>query len=205
MALIERPSNINPLSKWLIIGALLFLGFSLWTRFQLEDRLKGFFNSADNDSIEEEITETFTENIQTEIEEDNTTKEDQSTTSEDSPIPDSVEEMPRFPGCEGIIDNQEKTNCSNKKLMEYIYQHIKYPAIARENGIEGTVFISFVVEKNGDISQAKIIRDIGAGCGREALRVVNEMKKNGIKWIPGFQGGRKVKTQFNLPIHYKLE
>lgn len=112
-----------------------------------------------------------------------------------------VEDMPRFPGCEDISNKDERKKCAEQKMLEYIYKNIKYPAIARENGVEGTVVITFVVETNGTITAAQIARDIGAQCGQEALRVVEDMPK----WIPGKQRGRSVRVQFNLPVKFKLE
>lgn len=113
-----------------------------------------------------------------------------------------VEEMPRFPGCENEKgDNKAKKECADKKMLEYIYKNIKYPAIARENGIEGTVVVTFVVEKDGSITDAKIVRDISGGCGEEAMRIVNMMPK----WNPGKQRGNPVRVQFNLPVRFKLE
>ena len=117
-----------------------------------------------------------------------------------------VEQMPRFPGCESQGgSNDEKKACADKKMLEFIYKNIKYPAIARENGVEGAVVIQFVVEKNGKVTDAKIVRDIGAGTGDEALRVVNLMNKEGIVWTPGKQRGRPVRVQFTLPVKFKLQ
>ena len=116
-----------------------------------------------------------------------------------------VEDMPRFPGCEDLSSKEERKQCADKKMLEFIYKNIKYPAIARENGVEGTVVIQFVVEKNGEIKDAAIVRDIGAQCGQEALRVVNLMNDQKIKWIPGMQRGRAVRVQFNLPVKFRLE
>lgn len=117
-----------------------------------------------------------------------------------------VEQMPRFPGCEdkGGSD-KEKKQCADKKMLEFIYKNIKYPAIARENGVEGTCVIQFVVEKSGEVKDAKVVRDIGAQCGAEALRVVELMNTKGIKWTPGKQRGRAVRVQFNLPVKFRLE
>jgi protein TonB len=112
-----------------------------------------------------------------------------------------VEDMPRFPGCEDISSKDERKKCAEQKMLEYIYKNIKYPAIARENGVEGTVVITFVVEKDGTITDAKVARDIGAQCGQEALSVVEKMPK----WVPGKQRGRAVRVQFNLPVKFKLE
>ena len=92
-----------------------------------------------------------------------------------------------------------------KNLLEFIYKNIKYPAIARENGVEGTVVVTFVVEKSGKVTDARVVRDIGAKCGDEALRVVNMMNQQGIVWTPGKQRGRPVRVQFNLPVRFKLE
>jgi len=116
-----------------------------------------------------------------------------------------VEDMPRFPGCEDMGSKQEKEQCATKKMLEFIYGNIKYPAIARENGVEGMVVITFVVEKDGTVTDARVVRDIGAQCGQEALRVVNLMNEKSIKWVPGKQRGRAVRVQFNLPVRFKLE
>lgn len=115
-----------------------------------------------------------------------------------------VEEMPQFPGCESISDKAERKQCADKKMLDFIYRNIRYPAIARENGIDGTVVIQFVVSKKGVIQKAKIIRDIGGQCGDEALRVVNLMNEKEGNWIPGRQGGKHVKVQFMLPVKFKL-
>jgi protein TonB len=116
-----------------------------------------------------------------------------------------VEEMPRFPGCDNEPTVEAKKACADKKMLEFIYKNIKYPAIARENGVEGTAVITFVVEKDGTVKDARIVRDIGAQCGQEALRVVNLMNDQNIKWTPGKQRGRPVRVQFNLPVRFRLE
>lgn len=117
-----------------------------------------------------------------------------------------VEEMPRFPGCE---DNGGSMNeikqCSQEKLLQFVSNEINYPEAAREKEIEGMTIVSFIVEKDGSISNAEIVRDIGEGFGGEAVRVVERMNELGIKWIPGKQRGRKVRVQFNLPVRFKLE
>ncbi|MBR3939337.1 MAG: energy transducer TonB, partial [Bacteroidales bacterium] len=69
------------------------------------------------------------------------------------------------------------------------------------SGITGRVFLTFVVEKDGSIANARILRDIGGGCGQEALRVVKSMPK----WTPGEQRGRPVRVQFNLPVSFELQ
>lgn len=99
-----------------------------------------------------------------------------------------VEEDPEFPG--GL-----------DALSKFIADNIKYPQLAKENNITGKVFVSFVVEKDGRVGQVKILRDIGGGCGNEAVRVVKMMPK----WKPGKQRGKAVRTQFNLPVNFDLQ
>ena len=99
-----------------------------------------------------------------------------------------VEEMPSFPGGE-------------TKLFEYLKKNINYPAIARENGIQGRVYVTFVVDKDGKIKNAKILRGgLGGGLEEEALRVVRAMPD----WKAGKQNGRAVQVQYNLPIYFTL-
>ena len=110
-----------------------------------------------------------------------------------------TDEMPRFNACEDIEgDKKAKEKCATKALMAYVLGNIKYPRIALENGITGTVVVQFVVEKDGSITQAKIARDIGGGCGAEALRVVNTLPS----WIPGKQRSRPVRVKFSLPVKF---
>ncbi len=99
-----------------------------------------------------------------------------------------VEEEPEFPG--GL-----------DALSKFIADNIKYPQLAKENNITGRVFVSFVVEKDGRVGQVKILRDIGGGCGNEAVRVVKMMPK----WKPGKQRGKAVRSQFNLPVNFDLQ
>ncbi len=98
-----------------------------------------------------------------------------------------VEQMPRFPG-------------GDDARIKFLKENIKYPDEARKQGISGTVFVSFVVEKDGSISNVKLLRGIGGGCDKEALRVVSMLPN----YEPGLQDGKPVRTQFNLPISFKL-
>ena len=99
-----------------------------------------------------------------------------------------VEEMPAFPGGE-------------VKLMEYISKNIKYPQIARESGIQGKVYINFVVEPDGSVTNVSVLRGIGGGCDEEAVRVVKSLPK----WKPGKQRGKAVRVQYMLPINFTLK
>ncbi len=116
-----------------------------------------------------------------------------------------VEEMPLFPGCDETEAYSETLrNCANKKMLEFIYNNVKYPETARKEGIEGVAVIRFVIEKDGAISGAEVLRNPGGGTGEEALKVVNLMAEKGIKWKPGRQKGQAVNVNFNLPIKFKL-
>jgi len=117
-----------------------------------------------------------------------------------------VEQMPRFPGCEDRGgDDSTKKDCADRKMLAYIYDKLKYPAIAKENGVEGTVVVQFVVEKDGAITNVKCIRDIAAQCGQEGVRVVKTMKDMQERWTAGRQRGKAVRVQFNLPIKFRIE
>jgi periplasmic protein TonB len=98
-----------------------------------------------------------------------------------------VEEMPEFHG--GV-----------EALYTYLSNNTKYPTVAKDAGIQGTVHITFVVEKDGSISSAKVLRGIGGGCDEEAMRVVKNMPR----WKPGKQRGKEVRVQFNLPVRFVL-
>ena len=113
-----------------------------------------------------------------------------------------VEHMPLFGECDkGQFSKEEKKVCSEKALLYYLYKHVRYPNIARENGVEGLVVIQFVIDEEGEVSDAKIVRDIGGGCGKEALRVVNKMPA----WKPGRQRGKNVRVQYSLPVKFSLD
>ena len=116
-----------------------------------------------------------------------------------------VKQMPRFPGCEDIAgDNKAKEECAKGKLMEYIYKVAKYPAIARENGIEGSAVVQFTVGKNGEIEDITIVRDPGAGLGEAAKTVIESMNTMSKRWTPGKQRGVPVKVQYTVPLKFKL-
>ncbi len=117
-----------------------------------------------------------------------------------------VEEMPRFPGCEtGIMSKEERKQCAEDNMLRFIYHYIRYPDSARIHGTEGRAIIQFNVTEKGMVEDAELVRDIGHGCGEEALRVVNLMKEQNIVWKPGIQKGKPVKVRFTLPIAFKLQ
>ncbi|MBK9734901.1 MAG: energy transducer TonB [Saprospiraceae bacterium] len=116
-----------------------------------------------------------------------------------------VEQMPRFPGCEDKGTETEKDDCAKQMMLAYIYANLTYPKIAIEIGVEGGVVLQFVVDKDGTISETKIVRDIGAGCAEAAELVVKSMNNMGKSGYQGKQRGRPVKVLYTLPVKFKLE
>lgn len=98
-----------------------------------------------------------------------------------------LEKYPEFPG--GMA-----------AFAKYIGRNLRYPSMARENEISGRVFVSFVIERNGSLSNIKILRGIGGGCDEEALRVL----KNSPSWAAGMQNGQKVRVAYTMPIFFQL-
>lgn len=88
-----------------------------------------------------------------------------------------------------------------KNMSKFISDNLRYPPIAMENNTTGTVFLSFVVEKDGSVNDVKILRGLPDGCAEEAMRVVKMMPK----WTPGKNHGQPVRVQFNLPIKFNLK
>ena len=128
------------------------------------------------------------------------------TAETDTTIYQVAEEPPRFPVCESLDTTLAfKKECAQIQLLAFMNRNISYPLEARQNGNEGTVVLSFIVEKDGSLSDPKILKDIGGGCGLEALRVVNAMIEEGVKWVPGKNDGKPVRTAFNLPVKFKLQ
>ena len=100
-----------------------------------------------------------------------------------------------------VVENEPEFPGGMDSLMAFLARNIVYPKTAKENGIHGKVFLTFCVEKDGSISNIKVLRDIGGGCGAEAVRVVKMMPK----WTPGKQRGKAVRVQYNLPIQFILD
>ena len=100
---------------------------------------------------------------------------------------DVVEQMPSFPG--GISG-----------LMTYLNQNTRYPAVAQENGVQGRVVVSFVVGKDGHISDVTVLRSVDPSLDKEAIRVVRNMPR----WTPGKQGGKPVRVRYNVPVSFRL-
>mgnify|MGYP003463000513 FL=1 len=107
---------------------------------------------------------------------------------EENKVFDVVEQMPSFPG-------------GPSALMAYLSSHVKYPAVAEENGIQGRVTVQFVVEKDGSVTDVKTMKSVDPSLDREAERVVKSMPK----WIPGKQNGSAVRVKYFVPVVFRLQ
>lgn len=114
--------------------------------------------------------------------------QDEVKVSDDEAIFFVVEVQPEFPG-------------GMDSMYAFIQKNLIYPEKAKAEGIEGRVFITFTIEKDGSVSNVKILRGIGGGCDEAAKEVIEKMPK----WKPGTQRGKPVRVQFNLPIKFELE
>ncbi len=114
-----------------------------------------------------------------------------------------VEEMPRFPGCEDIENPQYREKCAQQKLLEFVYENIKYPKEAKEAGAEGVVVVKLIIAPTGEVREYRIIRSVAHALDKEVLRIAQLMQKQ-VTWVPGKQRGKKVAVEFNLPVAFRL-
>ena len=139
----------------------------------------------DDMEIEDEIEIDVEADQETEVQDYIPVEEEEE--EEEAQIFTVVESMPDFPG-------------GDEARIKYLNENIKYPQMARESGIQGRVFVTFVVEKDGCVTDVRVLRGIGCGCDEEAIRVIKNMPK----WDAGKQRGKPVRVQFNMPILFKL-
>ena len=107
---------------------------------------------------------------------------------EETKVFDVVEQMPQFPG-------------GQQALFEYLSKNIKYPVIAEENGVQGRVIVTFVVERDGSITDVKVVKSVDPSLDKEAQRVVKSMPR----WIPGKQNGSAVRVKYTVPVTFRLQ
>ena len=107
---------------------------------------------------------------------------------EETKVFDVVEQMPSFPGGQGA-------------LMSWLGSNIKYPVVAEENGVQGRVVCTFVVERDGSITDVKVVRGVDPSLDKEAVRVLKAMPK----WIPGKQNGSAVRVKYTVPVTFRLQ
>lgn len=112
-----------------------------------------------------------------------------------------VESVPVFPGCEDAVTNDEKKQCFQAEIIRFVSRNFKFPEIARNMGVSGKVYVSFVIEKDGSISNVEIARGVEESVDNEAVRVVKSLPKV----QPAKQRGKPVRMSFMLPINAKLQ
>ena len=138
------------------------------------------------------------EKIENEVEIENT-EADENTQIEQvevQPEEEEEEEIVNF----YVIENKPEFPGGQAAMFKFIAEHTKYPEIAKENGITGKVFVQFVIDKDGSVTDVKVIRGVDPYLDKEAVRVVKSMPK----WKPGSQRGKPVKVSFQLPINFTL-
>ena len=113
---------------------------------------------------------------------------DEKPKEEETKVFDVVEQMPQFPG-------------GPNALFEYLSKNIKYPVVAEENGIQGRVIVTFVVERDGSITDVKVAKSVDPSLDKEAMRVVKSMPH----WIPGKQNGSAVRVKYTVPVTFRLQ
>ena len=141
------------------------------------DKAVGAFNVQGNDEVGGEVLKAKEE-----------IKAPEPPKVEEEKVFDVVEQMPSFPG-------------GNTALMKFLNENIHYPVVAQENGVQGRAVVSFVVERDGHITDVQIARSVDPSLDKEAQRVVKSMPK----WIPGKQNGSAVRVKFNVPVSFRLQ
>lgn len=112
-----------------------------------------------------------------------------------------VERVPVFPGCEGARNNDDRKACFQAKLLEYVVKNFRFPEQARELNLQGRIYVKFVVEKNGEVSNIEVLRGVDPILDNEAIRCVKGLPKI----APAEQRGKPVRMSFVLPIYAKME
>lgn len=176
----SQPPPKKPLvGLWIGIAAALLISFLLMGIAGV-----GLFNYFRNRNITREQTNEYSNPP---VQEDKVIKYEDTVKDDGTPVFTVVEDMPQFQG-------------GDEGRINFLTDNIRYPQMAKEEGIQGTVYVTFVIDENGKVTHAEILRGIGGGCDEEALRVVRLMPR----WKPGKQSGRNVRVQFNMPIKFTL-
>lgn len=146
---------------------------------QKSDKAVGAFTVEGNDEVGDAVLK---------AKEDIAAPEPPKHVDEETKIFTVVEQMPMYPGGDGA-------------LMGYLRDNIHYPTVAAENGVQGRVVVGFVVERDGSITDVKILRGVDPSLDREAMRVVKNMPK----WTPGKQNGSAVRVKYQFPVSFRLQ
>ncbi len=189
-------------STWLLVGYVVVLAF-MFVAFEWTQRdVKIDTSQAVADVVfEEEIIPIVDDKA--EIDESTTIiNEDNVAPVEVKYVPvQVVEEEPEEQTIFEVVENMPDFPGGQAALMQYLAKNIKYPTIAQENGTQGRVIVQFVVNKDGSIVDAKVVRSVDPYLDKEALRVINTMPK----WKPGMQRGKPVRVKFTVPVMFRLQ
>jgi protein TonB len=107
--------------------------------------------------------------------------------------------MPKYKGCEGL-KGDEATQCTMKAIMKHVSENVDYPEVAKDNDIEGKVYVSFVVDKDGSVTDVQVVRGVDKTLDNAAIKVVKSLTK----FTPGKQRGKAARVKYNIPIVFKL-
>ena len=221
----EKANLENKKFTWILLGLILvlaahFVAFE-WTQYEKEDT--GEILAGVDLVLEEEVipitmpekktvppppqavTQAEVLNI---VEDDAEIEETTIVSSEDQAdfveitddVPIVVEEPEKEEEIFQVVENQPEFPGGVGELMKYLQKNIKYPTICQEQGIQGRVIVQFVVNSDGSIVDAQVIKPVNPHLDKEAVRVVNAMPK----WKPGEQRGKKVRVRFTLPVTFRL-
>ncbi|MBS4057114.1 MAG: M56 family metallopeptidase [Bacteroidales bacterium] len=173
MLMMNRKSPHRPVRSWLMMAAIAAVVLMAAAVQSCQQKNPG---SESNTAQQPAVTEAVEQTMDTQTEE---------ATDEVFTV---VEQMPEYNG-------------GMEAMMKFIASNITYPETAKRDTIQGKVFVQFVIETDGSVSNVKVLRGIGGGCDEEAIRVVESMPK----WTPGRQRGKAVRVSFNLPIRFALQ
>jgi protein TonB len=146
------------------------------------------------------VIEIVEDDIDVDIDLDFDAEMDEDADIEDAPVVQEEEEDAEEEEIFVFVEDQAGFPGGDEARMKFLQDNIKYPQMAKESGIQGTVYLKFVVEKDGRISNVQVLRGIGGGCDDEAVRVLKAMPR----WKPAKQRGRPVRVWFNMPIKFTL-
>ena len=198
--IIESPSILNVYMPEIQLKTYALLQIFLWPEFygiSLDKDMLDFSWSHDDLEIEEvEFASTETDESEViEIIEEVEEAEDEIFNFA------VVENKPYFPGCENLATEDEKFMCFNQNIMQHIGEKFEFPELARQMGIQGKVYVNFVIEKNGEVSNVTIARGVDKLIDDEAIRVIKLLPA----FIPAKQRGKPVRMQYTVPINARLK
>jgi periplasmic protein TonB len=219
----EKANLENLKSTFFLIGMVITLSF-LWYSFEYKTYDKVVNDFANQSILEDEediiiqtqraetppppppqqqttVIDIVDNSIKVDLDIDFDAEMDEDADIEDSPIKQNEEEETAEEEIFVFVEDQAGYVGGEEARMKYLQENIKYPEMAKESGIQGTVYLKFVIEKDGSVSNVSVQRGIGGGCDEEAVRVVKKMPK----WQPAKQRGRPVRVWFNMPIKFTLQ